>query len=241
MGWCAGRPALEQSLSHAFWLCISDLPWIVPSSCTQPFFPVQERQVTSIPCMHDSHPICELHDAQHRSPSIVAHLHNAVGVVAPKSRAPCSGAVKVEDEEEVEEERPARTCHNCGSKDHLLWQCPLEIICNNCGKKGHTHHVCKKPPGPLLRRFAKAETGTACRGTSTSECPSLRLLRVLRKCVNAMQCDAMQCKVLQGVGAVSRAIAPAQRNAPQPQQHPGAVADVAELHSTATSSHPGPL
>ena len=36
-----------------------------------------------------------------------------------------------------------RTCNNCGSPDHMLKDCPHELLCTNCGRKGHTHHVCK--------------------------------------------------------------------------------------------------
>ena len=46
------------------------------------------------------------------------------------------------------EERPHKTCNNCGSKEHMLWECPHEVVCTICGKKGHTHHVCRKAGVP---------------------------------------------------------------------------------------------
>lgn len=34
-------------------------------------------------------------------------------------------------------------CHNCGSHDHFLAQCPTPLSCKNCGKTGHTAQICR--------------------------------------------------------------------------------------------------
>ena len=34
-------------------------------------------------------------------------------------------------------------CHNCGSKDHYIANCPAALLCAKCGKKGHTANHCR--------------------------------------------------------------------------------------------------